>query len=179
MLEFEEREYICAYIRDITYKKEMELELINQKNFLQQIIDADLNLIFVKDFFGKFVLVNSAISNLFGKEKSEIIGKDDIELFGNSKEAQKYINDDLQVLTSKETKFVNEERVYNAKLDSYNWYQTIKVPLNISKDLENRYLLGVSSDITSHKKMQRELKRSNEALLREQKLFMAGNVVVF
>ena len=179
MFEFEEREYICAYIRDITYKKEMELELINQKNFLQQIIDADLNLIFVKDFFGKFVLVNRATSNLFEREKDEIIGKDDIELFGNSKDAQKYINDDLEVLTDKSTKFINEEKIYNSKTDSYNWYQTTKIPLNIDRDLGSRYLLGVSTNITTHKQMQRELKKTNEALLHEQKLFMTGNVIVF
>jgi len=48
--------------------KEMNSELVDQKNFLQTVIDLNPNFLYVKDMDGQFVIVNRAYEKAFGNE---------------------------------------------------------------------------------------------------------------
>ncbi|MCX7878132.1 MAG: PAS domain-containing protein, partial [Ignavibacteria bacterium] len=58
--------YYDGYVFDITELKNAESELKRQKDFLRTIIDTDPNFIFVKDWDGKFTLVNKAVADVYG-----------------------------------------------------------------------------------------------------------------
>ncbi len=58
--EFNEILYVLAIIEDITQMKKREEDIIAQRKFLHTIIDENPNIIIVKDYEGRFVLVNQA-----------------------------------------------------------------------------------------------------------------------
>ncbi len=62
-------------MRDITDRKETEKKLEEQVHFLQTLIDAMPNPIFIKDPEGKYLLCNKAFEDYHGVSRSEVKGK--------------------------------------------------------------------------------------------------------
>jgi two-component system, cell cycle sensor histidine kinase and response regulator CckA len=62
--------------RDITERKEAEQALQQQYNLLHAVIEGTSDIVYVKDSAGRFLLINSAGCQLFGRPAEEIIGKD-------------------------------------------------------------------------------------------------------
>src|SRR5256885_12268458 len=59
--------------------------LRSQERLLRQIIDANPSLIFVKDWNGRFVLVNQATAQVYGATVDSLVGKTDAALTRNAK----------------------------------------------------------------------------------------------
>ena len=59
-------DYLLGVTHDITDRKAMVEALRQNESFLRQIIDADPNLVFVKDGHGRYELVNRSFADLFG-----------------------------------------------------------------------------------------------------------------
>ncbi|MHC5077048.1 MAG: PAS domain S-box protein, partial [Planctomycetota bacterium] len=159
-------------IRDITERKALESNLRESEEFLRKVIDADPNLIFVKDRSGKYIEISNSMAKLFGVTVDAVVGKTDLELAEIAKmsmrEAKKYRLDDLQVITTGKQKFIPEESMTQSD-GTIKWYQTTKVPL-IRNNVSD-YVLGVSVDITKRKrandllkKRERELEVKNQTL---------------
>ncbi|MBD1863195.1 MULTISPECIES: PAS domain S-box protein [Trichocoleus] len=66
--------------RDITERRRSEQALQESYNLLERVIEETADAVFVKDLQGKYQLVNSATARVFGKPKTEILGKSDLEL---------------------------------------------------------------------------------------------------
>src|SRR5215204_1914054 len=71
----------------------------NSFDILQAVIDATPDAIFVKDLDGRYVVVNSAAAHFLGRSPSEIIGKQDLELYPEAT-ARRFVEDDRRVLVS-------------------------------------------------------------------------------
>ena len=54
---------------------------VNNAEFLNSVIDAISEPVFVKDDKHNMVLINNAYTGFFGIEKNEIIGKNDYDFF--------------------------------------------------------------------------------------------------
>lgn len=146
-------------IEDITERKQAEILLKEQKDFLQTIIDTNPNLIFLKDRDGKFILVNQACADVFGKSSEQMLGKTDAELI-SLEQAEQFHRDDLEVITSGQPKFIPEETI-STPTGEVRWLQTIKKPLYFPNG-QVRYLLGVATDITERKQAETALKTSEQ-----------------
>ena len=96
---------VYAAARDITERKQAEEEMSAQKAFLQQIIDADPNFIFVKDRESRFVLVNKAVAEAYGASSpDDLIGKSDADFSLYPDEIDHFHDDDLEVIDQKKRK---------------------------------------------------------------------------
>ena len=149
---------VLGYITDLSEKLNLEAEVQMQKEFLQNIIDTNPNLISVKNWNGKYILVNRAFASMLNLEPKDIISKTDFDLL-DYEVAEKIFLKDREALSSNE-KFQFEEKL---KLnDKLNWFQVIKIPLKKNQQIEHRLLLSISSNITEHKELSERLKESEE-----------------
>jgi two-component system, sensor histidine kinase and response regulator len=141
---------------DITERKRAQDELQAQHRFLRQVIDLNTSFIFTKDVTGKFTLINKALADAYGTTPESAIGKYDEDFNPNASETDRFRRDDLQVLQSRQPKFVAEEPNSHAGRER-RWYQTIKVPL-ISDDGQDVQLLGIATDITERRMAEERLR---------------------
>jgi len=141
--------------------------LREQERLLRQIIDANPSLIFVKDWNGRFVLVNQATAHVYGTTVDALVGKTDGDFNRNTEEVAHFLRDDRDVMSSGQSKIIAEEPVTNPAGET-RWFQTIKVPLRSPAE-GTATLLGVATEIT-------ERKRLEEQLLQSQKMEAVGQL---
>ncbi|TAK62151.1 PAS domain S-box protein [Methylobacter sp.] len=153
-LEFDENGLFGAFgtTEDITDIKNTQETLQYERAFLRQVIDTVPSIIFVKDQEGRFLLGNKALAESYGTSLENLIGVSNENL--NPDKAAHFYQNDLDVISSRKPKRIQEEKVTLAD-GSVHWYSTVKVPL-FDDDNCNK-MLGVATDIT-------ERKRAEEAL---------------
>lgn len=134
---------------NISEIKKLTETLAEQKIFLRKVIDTDPNMIFAKDWEGRFTLANKAVAAVYGTTPEGLLGKSDSDFNKNVKEVQHFIKDDQHVMKSKKPKLIAEEPVTNPSTGQTKWYQTIKTPLLMST--QPIQILGVATDITERK----------------------------
>ena len=154
--------HILGVSTDITALKETQEILNAQKDFLQAVIDTNPNIIYVKDREGKYVLANQVFAKRCGLTLEEIIGKTTAQLHPNQTDAQRFIDEDQEVLATLKPKFIPEEISYTLT-GEVRWYQTVKTPL-VSPDGQVTQILGVSTDITDRKLAEEQLRQSEVRL---------------
>src|SRR5437667_2984438 len=146
---------VVANWRDIT-------ERLRAEELLKQVIDADPSLVFVKDWDGKFTLVNKAVAQLDATSPEELLGKSDADFNRNQAEVAHYLGDDREVMSSLRPKLIPEEPVTNPHTGETRWFQTVKVPL-VSADGRAHQVLGVATDISDRKRTEAALRNSEES----------------
>jgi PAS domain S-box-containing protein len=151
-------ERLMGQIVDVTEMQQAEEtlrvntdQLAAQQQFLRQIIDTDPNMIFVKDYEGKFVLANEAVAAVYDTTPDELVGLTDADFNPNQAEVEHYLKHDRQVMDSGKPEFISEEPVTNQDTGETRWYKTIKVPLDKHAN-GNKMVLGVASDVTDIKR---------------------------
>lgn len=149
-------DFFASISRDISDLKEKEEEIIKQRAYLHTIIDANPNLIFVKDEESRYKLVNKKFSKIISSSIKNIIGKTDSEIGVPSNNVAIYDKQDAEILkTGKPITF--EEHYVDAKTNQSVWLQTVKTPLVSSNG--KMEILGVSTDITEIKSIESNLKK--------------------
>lgn len=149
---------VFLYLRDITNLKKEINKLQKDKNLLEEVINKVPNLISVRDENGKFILVNDAIARVYGYKATDLVGKNDKNLEHKPWKLESRIEIDTMVMQKKQERTILEETITD-KSGKKIWLQTTKQPLfNTSQN--KLYVLGVSTNITQHKKIKDELIRS-------------------
>src|SRR5205823_5399250 len=94
----------------LLYERERaETELLRQREYLRQLVDISPNLIFVRDRFHRFVLVNKALADVYGVTPEEMLGKTDWDFSHKPELSDYFASTDAQVLETGEEVFVPEE----------------------------------------------------------------------
>jgi PAS domain S-box-containing protein len=146
---------------NITDRKQAEEKLTRQKEFLRNVINTNPNLIAVKDWQGRFRLVNQALADMYCTTVEDLIGKTDRDFNSHPAEVEHYLHDDRQVMSSLQSKFIPEE-ILTSPSGEVHYLQTIKKPL-ISPDGRTRYVLITATDITDRKRAEQERDREAAA----------------
>jgi PAS domain S-box-containing protein len=159
---------ILGITHNITEQKLVQEKLQSQHKFLQTVIDSNPNLIFVKDREGKLVLGNQAFADFLGVNVENLSGLTDAELHPNEADAKRFITQEQEVFTTLQQQFISEEP-YHTRTGEVQWFQTIKQPI-FSSDGQVCQVLGVATNITQRKMVEREIQeslREKEVLLQE------------
>jgi diguanylate cyclase (GGDEF)-like protein/PAS domain S-box-containing protein len=127
--------------------------------FLNNIIDAVADPILVKDSELRFVLVNQALCDFTGIARERFIGRTDADLF-DPEQAAVFNAMDRKVLASGQAN-VNEEVHTHAD----GSLRTIRTTKTMFLDGDgNRVLVGIFTDLTALRAVQRELEAANARL---------------
>jgi PAS domain S-box-containing protein len=140
---------------------ETNRRLAESEQRLQAILDAAPALVYVKDTEGRFTFVNRRFEQLLHREKAEIVGRGDYDLFPES-DAGTYRRHDSEVMTEKRP--IEFEEIASDS-DARRVYMSIKFPLLTSEGFPYA-LCGISTDITERKHVEQALRDSNEQLER-------------
>ncbi|HET7754447.1 MAG TPA: ATP-binding protein [Anaeromyxobacteraceae bacterium] len=126
--------------------------------FLESILEALPNPVFVKDESHRLVLVNDSYCRLMGQAREEILGRAD---HGFPQEELKVFweKDDVVFATGEVVE--NEERF----TDAFGRCHVILTRKSLHVDDDGgRFLLGVITDISAREQMEQELRRSRDEL---------------
>jgi PAS domain S-box-containing protein len=153
-------QFVSTQVAMAIERKRIDEERRGQEEFLRQVIDLNPNLIFVKDWDGRFTLVNRALAELYGTSPEDLVGRRDSDFNPNSEEVEQYLRDDREAMTSGRPKFILEETNTDARTGRRRWFQVIKVPLR-SADGEPQ-VLGVATEITHRKELESQLRQAQK-----------------
>ncbi len=140
----------------------VEGALQQNRELLNAIIEGTTDAVFVKDVNGRYLLLNKASLQMTGKELSEILGRDDTELF-SSEEARRVMEEDQRVLRNNAVSVVEHE-IASLKGERI-LVEVTKGPLH-DKEGNVVGVFGISRDITQTRRMAEELSLLNEELER-------------
>lgn len=129
--------------------------LRENQRLMQAILDNTTAVIYIKDKYGKYMLVNRQFKTLFHTEKDEVIGRTVEDIFPK-KIAEKLRENDEKIFKG-DAPIVQEEIVDQD--DGPHTYISTKFLLFDSNGVPDR-ICGISTDITIRKKMENALKKS-------------------
>ncbi|MFP4142342.1 MAG: PAS domain S-box protein [Thermoplasmata archaeon] len=140
-------------LEDITDRKEVEEELKESEEKykelseeLENILDHIPGLVYYKDTENNFIKVNKKLAEAHGMSKEEMEGKSLFDLYPKE-EAQKYLEDDKDVIENREPKL---NMIEPWSPDEEEWISTSKIPYLV--DGEVKGIIGISIDVTEKKK---------------------------
>jgi PAS domain S-box-containing protein len=87
-------------------------ELEEQHRFFRQVIDANPNLILVRDRQSRFVLVNEEAAEYFGTTPEELAGKVETDTNFSLEQAERFMEEDRKVMDTLQGVYRSEEEVY-------------------------------------------------------------------
>lgn len=138
---------VYASSRDISARKQAERALADKEAKLRAMLDNLPYLAWFKDRNGHFLSVNRHFVRSARREtQDEIVGKTDFDLWPREL-AEKYVADDLNVMSSGASKHIEELSIDEGR---EVWMETFKTPV-IDADGEVLGTTGISHDITDRK----------------------------
>jgi PAS domain S-box-containing protein len=153
--------YGVSHAQDITDRKQVEIELREQRNFFQQVVNTVPIPIFVKDLQGRHLIANKATSDIHYLSIDQVIGKTHSELSASPEEGEQFLQDNQQVIIQGTTKIYSSQIVTN-RLGEKRWYYTMISPFFDTQG-NTQGVIGSSTDITGLKKIEEELRQAKEA----------------
>jgi diguanylate cyclase (GGDEF)-like protein/PAS domain S-box-containing protein len=157
--------YFIRIVQDVTERRRAEEAAARERALLRAVVDALPERIYVKDRDGRFLLQNAANLAVRGiVNHDDIVGKTVHDIFPPDL-AERLEAEDRAVMESGEPLLSREGRTFfgdaGRRGGSVRWHLTSKVPL---KDAEGRVygLVGVNRDITDRKRIEEELRESEE-----------------
>ena len=149
---------------DVTDQKRIKEALEISKKRLRTIIDLVPSSIFVKNGKGEFLALNKAVSNSFGMELIDVIGKKQQEVYPNPAHIDRMLEQDRQVLEQGFPMEIAEEN-YADSHGNILWQKTVKIPC--PEDLFGEpAVLGIATDITKIKQAEKRLFETNKELVK-------------
>jgi PAS domain S-box-containing protein len=146
-------------VRDISKEKAAEQDLIDSRNFLNNIIETVAAPIFVKDQRHRWVMMNEKFSQLIGIERGKLLGKTDKD-FLPADEARVFWNMDNAVLKTNKP-IVNEETITSANGEVHDLL-TIKTCYR--NEQGKKFIIGFITDVTTLRRAEAELKKLHASL---------------
>lgn len=159
-------------VRDVNKQKITQAELLNEKNFVNNIIDTVKSILVVLDKHGKIIRFNKTAEQVFGYKFEELAGKIfwDIFIPKNEIESRIRIFENLNQ-NSIPADYVNQWIAKNGEIKHINWANNFLY--NESGEVE--FVIGTGLDITEKLIIENNLKESESRhrLIIEQSGFLA------
>ncbi|MEO8434830.1 MAG: PAS domain S-box protein [Pyrinomonadaceae bacterium] len=119
-------------------------------NLLRAALDAIPDAVFVKDFEGRYRMINSAGARFIGKPVEEIIGQDDSALF-SPESARDIIRRDREIMQTRKPQTFEEDSTANGVTVTY------LATKDVYCDAEGKVigLIGIARDVTERKRAEK------------------------
>lgn len=152
--------FFCGMVRDVTARDAAEAALIRQQIEQQALLDLIPAMVWYKDTHNRILRANRRAAASLNKTVAEIEGQSTYDLYPD--EAEKYYQDDLEVISSGRPKLGIVEP-YQMGTGEKRWVQTDKVPYH---DTDGTVLgvLVFAQDITERAGTEQALRESEERL---------------
>lgn len=162
MMPYKDGEVRTVLVRDLTHIKDAQNKLVEQKEFLETLIDTVPIPVFYKDIDGRYLGCNSAFIDVFGFEKDEVIGKSVYDI-APYEIAKKYDYEDKKLYSSSKTTQVYDFVVKHKKTGEH---LDVVFHKNIYYDKNGnpRGIIGAVLDMTEINKLIKEMKHLNDDL---------------
>ena len=151
--------------RDISERYHAKQALWKSEQQLRAILDNSSAVIYLKDYWGRYILINKRFENLFNIPQDLAVGKSDFDLFPKEV-AEAFRTDDLKVFEAGRPLEFEEIAPHS---DGPHTYLSIKFPL-LDPNGEPYALGGIAADITERKQIDAEVKRARDAALESTRL---------
>jgi diguanylate cyclase (GGDEF)-like protein/PAS domain S-box-containing protein len=145
-----------------SYIAHAQEELKRSQEFLHHIIDSIPDPVFVKDSNHRWVMLNDAYAQLVGLPVDALLGKSVHDIFAPD-QAERLREEDAWVLHHREPQ---ETEATFMNLQGARYHVATKRSLHQDRR-GNLYLVGVIRDITQRKTLEEELRRTTDALSRD------------
>ncbi len=147
--------------REITERKRTEREIKETRDFLEAVIEGSRDGIVITDEKGHIFSINSAMEQMCGFGKEEVIGKHASELLVDDKQIRGRVIENMVELFEKG--FISYDSRYKTKDRNYVDVESYS---SLIKDNNGNVIAGVSieRDITERKKAEREIKEARDFL---------------
>jgi two-component system cell cycle sensor histidine kinase/response regulator CckA len=152
-------QFVLLMLQDLTEQYQAHLGQLKMSKLLRAVSEATQDALFVKDRDGRYTWVNQATTRFLGKPSEEVIGKEDSEFFDPAG-VQMLLQRQREILNSGISETVEEVLTCQGQTRTF---LATKAPY-IDEHGEFAGIIGISRDITSQKKAERQLAES-EALL--------------
>lgn len=156
-VQIEGEAFCCAFARNITERKESEGTQRRLNSLLDSIIENIPAMITLQEA-GKlrYLRFNRASEELLGVSRDEVIGKTDFDLHPTDK-ALSLTSRDRDVLKGGQLVDIETERIETEQL-GVRILHTKKIPIS-DESGTNKYLLGISEDVTKSRQVKEELQQ--------------------
>ncbi|WP_419765258.1 MAG: transporter substrate-binding domain-containing protein [Arcobacter sp.] len=157
-------------LQDAQHKLEHKnIEVNDAKNFLESVLDESPDLIIIKDYEGKFLLVNKAVAKLYRTTINNMIGKYDSD-FKHAKQMSDFFNKNIkQIIDNNKTEVSYED------FNKTEHYITTKKPFTNEKG--EKLILIIAHDISTIKKLEDEQLKQQQLLLNQSKIAAMGEML--
>jgi len=150
-------EFLVGVTEDVTERRRAQELLKESHDLLRAVMEGTTDAIFVKDRESRYLMINEAGAEVFGRSPEEIVGKDDAELF-EAEDGKKAIEEDSEIMASDETRTTEDTTTADGVTRTY---LATKGPYRDHRG-EVVGLFGVSRDITGRKEAEEALRESEE-----------------
>jgi PAS domain S-box-containing protein len=151
---------VAGIIRDVTVRVRAQESLAVREAYLRAMLDNFPFLVWLKDVDGHFLAVNEAFARSCGRSQAaDVVGLTDFDVWPRDL-AQRYVDDDLGVMTRRKQKDV-EEPIFTE--GAPRWFETFKTPV-LDKRGQVLGTTGFARDITERQRLDEELRAQREQL---------------
>jgi PAS domain S-box-containing protein len=165
---------VAGIVIDITARKRAEVELHESKQILESVIENIPLMIFLKESQDlRFIIFNKAGEDLLGYNRSDLLGKNNLDLFP-PEQAAHFSSKDREVLASGVLLDIPKEPILTLKKGE-RFLHTRKVCIE-GADGTAKYLLGISEDITEREVAEEDRRKLEEQLRQAQKMEAVGRL---
>jgi PAS domain S-box-containing protein len=145
---------IQIMVTDISARKEAELALKESELRYHTFINESLDMIFIKDYQFRYIVVNDSMARFFGRTKEEIMNKTDQELAGETVMNPCFSSD--QTALNATSSFTVEERIGDRV------YDTTKFPMLLQGG--RKAIGGIIRDVTERRHAEDNIRKLNDEL---------------
>ncbi|MDW8157704.1 MAG: PAS domain S-box protein [Bacteroidia bacterium] len=156
--------YIVGFTLEITQSKEAELLVLSQKSFMEQVLDADPNLIFVQDSSGNLLFANKALKALLSKSSIPDIATNSLEDYSLLQQHKFFtlLKAPEWAIEQQKTILREVKLIEDSSNNASSWFQVIHKPLLIAS--QEAQMLTIAVDITEKKQFADQLLARNREL---------------
>ena len=157
-IEVDGRPSLAGFFTDVTARRSAEQELMSSRGFLDSVINAIADPVFVKDEKRRFVLVNDALCKIVGRPRKGLIGEDGDDMFPRE-QVEVFRKVDARVFGTGEEN-LNEEALSNL---STGEVRTIVTRKSRYIDADGKqFLVGVIRDITERLELEAQVRQQQK-----------------